>query len=108
MNRRAPRPLSLALATLSARLEPASKLAAIQGCWETVVGEAIAQRAQPVAERSGVLEIACEDAVWAAELELMGPQLVVALNDAVGGAELRLVRVRADAARGAPRSPDFG
>jgi hypothetical protein len=38
----------------------------------------------------------------------MGPQLVVALNDAVGGVELRSVRVRADAARGARRSPDFG
>jgi predicted nucleic acid-binding Zn ribbon protein len=108
MNRRAPRPLGLALATLNARLEPASTLAAIQGSWGAVVGEAIAQRAQPIAERSGVLEIACEDAVWAAELELMGPQIVVALNDAVGGAELRSVRVRADAARDASRSPDFG
>jgi predicted nucleic acid-binding Zn ribbon protein len=108
MNRRAPRPLGLALEALGARLAPPTTLAAVQSCWNTVVGGAIAERARPIAERSGVLEIACEDAVWAAELELMGPQLVVALNDAIGGAELRSLRVRADAARGAPRSPDFG
>ena len=53
----------MALTALSARLEPASPLAATQRCWEAVVGEAIAASARPVAERAGVLEIACEDAV---------------------------------------------
>jgi predicted nucleic acid-binding Zn ribbon protein len=98
----------MALTALSARLEPASPLAAAQRCWEAVVGEAIAASARPVAERAGVLEVACEDAVWAAELELMGPQLVIALNAAIGAGELRSLRVRADAARRSPRTPRFG
>jgi predicted nucleic acid-binding Zn ribbon protein len=98
----------MALTALSARLEPASPLAAAQRCWEAVVGEAIAGSARPVAERAGVLEVACEDAVWAAELELMGPQLVIALNAAIGAGELLSLRVRADAARRSPRTPRFG
>jgi predicted nucleic acid-binding Zn ribbon protein len=100
--------LSIAVTALSARLEPARPLAAAQRCWEAVVGEAIARSAHPVAERAGVLEIACEDAVWAAELELMGPQLVIALNAAIGAGELRSLRVRADAARSNPRTTYFG
>jgi predicted nucleic acid-binding Zn ribbon protein len=53
-----------------------------------------------VSERDGVLQVACDDAVWAAELELMGPSLVDALNTALGHDALRLLRVRADGARG--------
>jgi predicted nucleic acid-binding Zn ribbon protein len=99
MNRRAPRPLATALAALGERLEPASTIAAVQRQWEDVVGATIAAHAHPVSERSGLLEVACSEAVWAAELELMGPQLIDALNAKLPGAELRSLRVRADAAR---------
>jgi predicted nucleic acid-binding Zn ribbon protein len=98
--RRSPRPLADALGELGARLEPASTLGAVERLWEGVVGEAIARGAHPVSERDGVLQVACEDAVWAAELELMGPSLVDALNAALGHDALRLLRVRADGARG--------
>jgi predicted nucleic acid-binding Zn ribbon protein len=100
MNRRAPRPLGVALAALGERLEPASTLAGAQRCWDEVVGPTIATHARPVAERAGVLDIACSEAVWASELELMGPQLVDALNTKLGTDKLRSLRVRADAARG--------
>jgi predicted nucleic acid-binding Zn ribbon protein len=99
MNRRAPRPISHALAALGERLEPASTLAAAQRYWDEVVGPTIATHARPVAERAGVLDIACSEAVWAAELELMGPQLVDALNKKLGAGKLRSLRVRADATR---------
>jgi predicted nucleic acid-binding Zn ribbon protein len=103
-SRRAPRPLAAALAPLTARLEPRSTLAAVQRCWPQVVGAAIAAAAQPVAERDGVLQVACEDGVWAHELELMGPSLVASLNAAIGAPALASVRLRADASRHAPRN----
>ena len=108
MRRRAPRPLSIALARLNAELEPPSTLAAVQRCWAGVVGDPVAVAASPTAERAGVLEIACEDAVWAAELELMGPEIIAGLNAAIGGERLRSVRVRASAAANAKRRPNFG
>jgi predicted nucleic acid-binding Zn ribbon protein len=98
----------VALAALTAELEPASTLAAVQRCWEGAVGAVVATAASPIAERSGVLEIACEDAVWAAELELMGPDIVAALNAAIGADVLRSVRVRASASANVKRRPHFG
>ena len=73
MSRRAPRPLSLALGGLTDALAPATPLARVQQVWERAVGATIAAAGRPTAERDGVLTIACADAVWAAELELMGP-----------------------------------
>jgi predicted nucleic acid-binding Zn ribbon protein len=99
VSRRAPRPLGVALASLDARLAPASTLAAVQRCWESVVGEAIARHAQPIAERAGVLEVACDEAVWAAELDLLGPQLVAALRAVAGCAGVRSIRARAGPTR---------
>jgi predicted nucleic acid-binding Zn ribbon protein len=98
MSRRAPRPIGELLAAATARLDPATTLGLVQRCWEQAVGERVAASAQPVAERGGELQIACEDAVWAAELELIGPSLVDALNAAIGRPALTRVRVRANAA----------
>jgi predicted nucleic acid-binding Zn ribbon protein len=94
MNRRAPRPLHLALASLGERLEPASTLAAAQRHWEAIAGSAVAAHSRPVAERSGVLDVSCDEAVWAAEIELLGPDLVAALNEALGRDALRSLRTR--------------
>ena len=104
MSRRAaPRPIGEALGALNERLEPASTLGSVQRLWASVVGEAIARGARPVGERDGVLQIACDDAVWASELELMGPSLVSSLNAAIGRDAVRAVRVRADGAKGPRR-----
>jgi predicted nucleic acid-binding Zn ribbon protein len=97
-----PRPLGEALSALSERLEPASTLGSVQRLWPSVVGDAVARVARPIGEHEGVLRVACDDAVWAAELELMGPSLVRALNTAMGREALVGMRVRADGARGAP------
>ena len=97
MRRLAPRPLALALAQLTATLEPASDLAPVQGAWEGVVGPAIAAHCSPVAERSGVLEVVCDEAVWAAELELMGLDLADRLEQAIGRRAITSLRCRTGA-----------
>lgn len=79
---------------LSATLAPASTLARAQSAWPEVAGPGIAAAAAPVAERDGMLTLSCRAAVWAAELDLMGPELVASLNRALGEPLLRGVRCR--------------
>jgi len=98
MRRRAPRPLSIALKAVAAELEPATKLAPVQAAWPAVVGPVIAAHATPVGERGGVLEVVCDESVWAAELELMGPDLVDRLQAAVGTREITSLRCRTGSA----------
>lgn len=93
--RRAPRALAAALAQVTAGLEPASTLARVQGCWAEAVGEQVARVAQPVSERDRVVTVACEDAMWAEELQMLGPDLLDKLNGALAGLELRQLRFKA-------------
>ena len=95
MRRRSPRPLAEAIGTLSARLEPATPLAAVQRAWPTVVGDVIAGEAQPTAERGGVVTVSCRSAVWAQELDLMALELVDRLNAELGAESVRQLRVTA-------------
>jgi predicted nucleic acid-binding Zn ribbon protein len=95
MSRRAPRPLGAALEGFVARLAPATTLAAVQGVWAAVVGAGIAASATPIAERDGVLRVLCAEAVWAHELELMGPDLVEQINAALGRQAIRSLRCTA-------------
>lgn len=94
MRRRAPRPISAALATFTASIEPATVLASVQAVWAASVGEAIAAHASPVAERGGVLEVVCDESVWAAELELMGPEVVDRLSASLGRPAVTALRCR--------------
>lgn len=94
MSRLAPRPLSLALEGLTAALAPPTTLALAQQLWERAVGSSIAEAGLPSHERDGVLTIVCTDAVWAAELELMGPELVARLNEAMGAERIHKLRCR--------------
>ena len=92
--RRSPRPLAGALGELTAALAPATPLGRIQEVWGEAVGPAIAGAARPVAEREGVVTVACEAAVWAAELELLATELVPRLNDLLGAETVRELRCR--------------
>ena len=94
MSRRAPRSLSSALADLTTTLAPATTLARVQEVWEQAAGPAIASSARPTAERSGVLTVTCEAAVWAQELDLMGDEIVARLNASMGQSEIRELRCR--------------
>jgi predicted nucleic acid-binding Zn ribbon protein len=64
-------------------LAPDTLLAEVQRAWRATVGETIAAEAKPVAERGGVLTVACAASVWAQELDLMGPELIERLNRAL-------------------------
>ena len=92
MRRTAPRPLAGAIHALAADLEPATTLGAVQRVWPSVVGAGIAAEASPTAERGGVVTVSCRAAVWAQELDLMGPDLVARLNAAIGEEVVRSLR----------------
>jgi predicted nucleic acid-binding Zn ribbon protein len=94
VSRAAPRPLTAALADLTAALAPASTLARVQEVWEGAVGPAIAACARPTAEHGGVLTVLCEAAVWAQELDLMADALIPRLNAALGADSIRQLRCR--------------
>lgn len=80
MRRRAPRPISAAIGEALERAEPATLLAAVQRAWPAAVGEAIAREATPVAERSGVVTVACSSSSWAQELDLLGGQILAKIR----------------------------
>ena len=99
MRRLGPRPVAAALDALTARLAPPTLLAEVQRAWPEAVGEALAGAGRPVAERDGVVTVACPQAVWAQELDLMSERVVEALNRALGRPAVRALRVQARPAR---------
>jgi predicted nucleic acid-binding Zn ribbon protein len=99
--RRSPRPLASALGPLQVELAPDTLLADVQRAWSAAVGETIAAQAQPVAERGGVLTVACAASVWAQELDLMGPELVERLNSNLATGSLTRLKCVTTPLRGA-------
>jgi len=72
----------------------------VQRAWPGVVGDTIAAEARPTAERGGVVTVSCRAAVWAQELDLMGPDLVARLNAAIGADLVVALRCSAAPPRG--------
>jgi predicted nucleic acid-binding Zn ribbon protein len=100
VRRTQPRPLSHAVAALADRLAPQTTLAEVQRVWPAAVGDVIAAQAEPTGEREGVLTVTCSSAVWAQELDLMGPELVGRINAALGAESVRSLRCSARPAKG--------
>ncbi len=86
MRRLAPRALSIALEGVLRDAEPATLLARVQAVWPEVAGERNAAQGAPVSERDGVVTVACESAVWAQELELLGPDLLTRFGEVLAPA----------------------
>jgi predicted nucleic acid-binding Zn ribbon protein len=84
--RPAPRPIAIVLGEVTREAAPAGVLARLQAAWGELAGPAIAAEAEPVAERSGRVTIACRSAVWAQELELLSRDLLERANAALGTA----------------------
>jgi predicted nucleic acid-binding Zn ribbon protein len=97
--RRAPRRASFALHDALARRAPKTLLASVQSVWAEACGAAVAAEAQPVAERDGLVTVACRSATWASELDLMQDQLLGRLNAALGEQRLEGLRFTADGPR---------
>ncbi len=92
MRRLAPRPIGKALENALPDARPAGLLAEVQLAWPAVAGPALAAAASPVSERTGTVTMACESAVWAQELELLGPDLARRLDEAVSGGRVERLR----------------
>ena len=84
MSRRAPRPAGDAFRRVVDDLAPLTTLAEVQRVWTQVVGDVVAAEATPTGERGGTLSVTCRSAVWAQELDLMGPDVVRRVNAALG------------------------
>lgn len=92
MRRLAPRPVAAALESALAGARPPGLLPRLQTAWAEVAGEALAAAAEPVSERDRVVTIACESAVWAQELELLGADLLARVNARLGEGEVARLR----------------
>jgi predicted nucleic acid-binding Zn ribbon protein len=86
------RSLGPSLLSLRDELAPATLLADVQRLWLGAVGSAIAVEAAPLTERAGVITVSCSAAVWAQELDLMGPAIVDRLNEKLGRARVKRLR----------------
>ncbi len=79
------------------RTAPATPLAAVQAAWAEAVGARIAAEARPVAERDGVITVACRSATWAEELDLLAEALLGRLRETLAeDACPRSLRFRSD------------
>jgi predicted nucleic acid-binding Zn ribbon protein len=84
--------MSDAVAAIRDAAEPATPLAAVQTAWPSAVGERVAAEAEPVAEREGVVTVACRAATWAQELDLLHDELLGRLREGLG--EVPIERLR--------------
>lgn len=94
MSRAQPHSIAAALRAVRAEVQPETPLARVQAAWAEAVGEPIAANAEPVAERAGVITVACSAATWAQELDLLRPELLGRLHERLGVeacADLRFV-----------------
>ena len=89
---RGPRSLAEAFGAIADELRPDTLLADVQRIWAVTVGDAIAEQAQPTAERGGVVTVSCAASVWAQELDLMAPQILAQLNTTLGNGAVRRLR----------------
>lgn len=83
---RDPQPLGAATRDLARARGWSTRVAegAVFGQWVTVVGEQIAEHAQPSALRDGVLTISAESTAWATHLRHFQAQLLAKIAGAVG------------------------
>jgi len=99
MRRARPRPLGPALDRLLGSLAPATVLAEVQRAWPQAAGAVFAAAAEPVAERDGIVRVACRTAVHSQELDLMSERVVAALNERLGRPAVRRLRCEASGRR---------
>jgi predicted nucleic acid-binding Zn ribbon protein len=92
VRRLAPRSLSVALERVVPDIAPTTLLARVQQAWPEAAGPATAAAASPLSERDGVVTVACESGGWAQQLELLGPDLLAGLEEALGEPAVRKFR----------------
>jgi predicted nucleic acid-binding Zn ribbon protein len=68
------------------------------GQWAMVVGEQIAEHANPAALRDGVLTVEAESTAWATQLRMVQPQLLAKIAAAVGDGVVTSLKIVGPAA----------
>jgi predicted nucleic acid-binding Zn ribbon protein len=68
------------------------------GQWATVVGEQIAEHANPAALRDGVLTVEAESTAWATQLRMVQAQILAKIAAAVGDGVVTSVKIVGPAA----------
>ena len=94
-----PRRLGASLGRVISASAPRTLLGEVQTAWPEVCGETIGANAEPVAERNGVVTVACGSGAWAQELELMGELLQARLEEIIGSDRVVRLRFTADLSR---------
>lgn len=61
--------------------------------WVTVVGEQIAEHAEPTTLRDGVLSVAAESTAWATQLRMVQAQLLAKIAAAVGDGVVKSLKI---------------
>ncbi len=61
--------------------------------WRKVVGEQIAEHAQPTALRDGVLSVSAESTAWATQLRMVQTQVLAKIAEAVGDGVVTALRI---------------
>jgi len=61
--------------------------------WDAVAGAEVAEHAQPLHLRDGVLTVGVDDPAWATHVKYLGPNLARDLNAAVGASVVSSVHV---------------
>ena len=69
-------------------------LPTLEARWAAVVGPALASQSEPVTLRHGRLVVRVNDPVWASQLRWTEAQIVAALRETPGFADLRSLEVR--------------
>lgn len=99
MRRLAPREAALAVDALTERLIPREPIVRVQRVWSDAVGAAVASECEPIAESRGTVTVRCSSAVWAQELDLLAPELIERLNEALDEPLVKGLRCRATGSR---------
>ncbi|NKQ53301.1 DUF721 domain-containing protein [Amycolatopsis sp. K13G38] len=92
---RDPQPLGRLVSRLSAERGWAPRLANGQvfGEWAQLVGEEVAEHAQPVALKDGELTVRASSTAWATQLRLLQGQLLKKIAAAVGHGVVKRMRI---------------
>ncbi len=97
---RDPQPLGTAARDLAARRGWSPRVAEgrVFAEWPAVVGEQIAEHAEPTALRDGVLSVTAESTAWATQLRMVQAQLLAKIAAAVGDGVVKALKITGPAA----------
>ncbi|MCB0934759.1 MAG: DUF721 family protein [Mycobacterium sp.] len=99
-DRRDPQPFGSAAKELAASRGWSPRVAegTVFAQWPAVVGEQIAEHAEPTALRDGVLSVAAESTAWATQLRMVQAQLLAKIAAAVGDGVVTALKITGPAA----------